>query len=602
MCGIAGYNCSPEWTAKYIGDNQKNILREGWLHNQHRGEDAAGYFSFSLDDEFSAFKSDGAANELIEKVDPPLSRVMGMHTRAWTQGDPKQNRNNHPVSHKGVHVVHNGHISNDDIVLKSFGAGGKKSPEVDSWAIPVALSQCADNPYDLDGIADALDMLYGGWAINAVWTKFPGVSVIGKGNSSPLVVGVHQAGAVFYASEMEALCSMIRAQTVDGQYMDYADKGWDYYSLKPGALLIVEDGKIIDNGAIRYRPTKNNGGKADFSVTRMSQTGKEVYQSNWNNDFAVKNVNSWSMFDDDDLDYNFTPDGPLPGMGTWPTPTDNNMFAAFGDADYAAVRGDLVHIMVGNVEVVMTKQRTIKDIFNHDLDHERFVVETLEPGEAERPVLDTQKAPDEFLRTHGKYEYQVPIETSLDSYEYEYNPKIRGVGNGGTALKASGDTLGGIGSPPELSVPEVKVTLNNYKDELEQHNAYGDLFFLKAVKCPDHQTPFKTHLEPMACDKALYAAAYSLAAIKDLRVYPKLSVNWDLNYERPFDQGFEPCVLHDFMRTEYVNIQYGYKVFPVMTEQTCTLCNLKISLQDLPSYFEYLTLREIISKEVAHAN
>ena len=156
ICGIAGYSTTQKWCDQLIDeDKQYKILEQAWLHNQHRGFDAAGYMGITNDDEIVCFKLPEDAVSILTDLEEnketsiePM-RTFGTHVRAQTQGDYKDNWNNHPVYFNDVWVVHNGGISNDDEIRKTVKINQDAIPVVDSVAINIVLSQIKD-PHNLD--------------------------------------------------------------------------------------------------------------------------------------------------------------------------------------------------------------------------------------------------------------------------------------------------------------------------------------------------------------------------------------------------------------------------------------------------------------------
>ena len=121
MCAIAGYLT----TKKYSTLAQAKLTRL-LLAGEVRGRDACG-IGFNLgNNRFYFLKSAQTASKFIQiaeykkalKSNPTL---LIAHNRLKTQGDPANNKNNHPiVSKKGLLLVHNGIISNDWKVKEDY--------------------------------------------------------------------------------------------------------------------------------------------------------------------------------------------------------------------------------------------------------------------------------------------------------------------------------------------------------------------------------------------------------------------------------------------------------------------------------------------------
>ena len=112
MCGIAGYITKD---GKKPAATKKQLARM-LVEASTRGRQATGIF-WERDNQDMILKMPLEASELVEYVpwgDVLKSHVCLMHTRHATQGDPRNNVNNHPLAsndNKTI-VVHNGVILN----------------------------------------------------------------------------------------------------------------------------------------------------------------------------------------------------------------------------------------------------------------------------------------------------------------------------------------------------------------------------------------------------------------------------------------------------------------------------------------------------------
>ena len=122
MCGIAG--------VKRFGDAPITVdqIRVLLCSLQHRGTDATG-IALMKGDKILVHKNDDEAwryvssksfsdfidTNLTDDVDTAL-----LHTRAATCGNPRENKNNHPLTLGGAAIVHNGMISNHIDIFKKL--------------------------------------------------------------------------------------------------------------------------------------------------------------------------------------------------------------------------------------------------------------------------------------------------------------------------------------------------------------------------------------------------------------------------------------------------------------------------------------------------
>lgn len=209
ICGIAGFALNGKSRGEFPADA---LCRELLLEIETRGKDATGFLSVSKASrgnkpKLQYTRLDVTAEEFIKThtVDAKAHTAL-LHTRNATQGHQSILVNNHPVMWDSCFVTHNGHIGNDDEVLKeALGDDwkNKRVGEVDSFAIPVALKH--HGWAEAEDIKQSLHMLRGGFAIAAVDPiKQPGKLLLAKGVSSPLHVLTTPQG-VFWASTEDAI-------------------------------------------------------------------------------------------------------------------------------------------------------------------------------------------------------------------------------------------------------------------------------------------------------------------------------------------------------------------------------------------------------------
>lgn len=139
MCGIAGYMVThpKRISAPVLQAVSRRLLSEIEI----RGRDATGYSYVSLRDKCVYLaKAPVTASEFLKIEGHILTRsgvqrmprAMILHTRAATQGNPNDNKNNHPIYAKqsGLCMIHNGWISNDDMLVQNHKL--PQDAEVDS--------------------------------------------------------------------------------------------------------------------------------------------------------------------------------------------------------------------------------------------------------------------------------------------------------------------------------------------------------------------------------------------------------------------------------------------------------------------------------------
>ena len=163
MCSISGFYCYANHRP------HPETLKGLMLACQTRGSSAAGMAYMTAKSEIMIRKQKGPAKDLVEGMsteawdEVAASPRALFHARATTKGTENDNENNHPVSHAGWVVVHNGHITNDDELFEYYKAD--RYAAVDTAAIPLVLKQGKDYEDSLR----QLSILAGNASI-AVWS------------------------------------------------------------------------------------------------------------------------------------------------------------------------------------------------------------------------------------------------------------------------------------------------------------------------------------------------------------------------------------------------------------------------------------------------
>jgi hypothetical protein len=101
----------------------------------------------------------------------PLRAVIG-HTRSQTKGDRKFNVNNHPIVAGNIIGVHNGMISNDDILFKKFEDKIQRAGQVDSEIIFRLIDYFIKEGKTIaDAVKETVGMTFGGARCAFINTK-----------------------------------------------------------------------------------------------------------------------------------------------------------------------------------------------------------------------------------------------------------------------------------------------------------------------------------------------------------------------------------------------------------------------------------------------
>jgi predicted glutamine amidotransferase len=640
MCGIAGYNASDDVVEKYLKDKpevMKDVLRKAWLHNLHRGYDACGYMGFQIDHNTDWFKATGTAvDSLIEEVDDdkyilePMT-VFGAHTRAATDGDPKHNKNNHPVSYKNWLVTHNGQISNFTVLRNKLVPESEKKawPEVDSSIIPLLLEQNMDTPYDAQGLYDAMRELRGAFAFHAIHQNYPGVSIFVRGTGRPFTIANLHKQLFAYGSEPESVWSMIRTMGID------PNKGFDWITLDTEHFLIVERGEIIDYGSFRtdYSSNKKQIGRR-WLPRESGRKRTLVYEDDNDYVFANKTAHHSIKGNEDKAKLIYTRQG---GFGNskmaFPAANEATSHVPMSEADAIYAMDNFWHGFFGNIEVVMADNgRILKDVFNHNLPFkmtQRFEIRK-KKSIFKNGIPARGLSLQDFmrLRTTDIKEVDIPLEES----EYQYvtdQRKLQEEEDKKTApftgqlprstTTPSEDTLGFTCDDesmdevddetwiPEIITPGEKLTWGTVFAEAVPHQ-WEPLFFLQDRVCPTHKQVFSQHTHPETCQVVLYAASYAFAACENMDLYNAFEYTYPLdyatdnNYCNDNKEDKEGC---DWIPAELIKITNTYTSWYVRVSEQCKKCGAYRSLKKDPVWFELIEASDrmsIIPTGASYAN
>src|SRR5271157_299750 len=175
-----------------------------------RGTHATGISLQQPDGSIFTLKNDVNAMKLMagEEWEPfldkylPEARICLLHTRLATQGDPKDNQNNHPLTQGVSAVVHNGVIGNDGELFTRLGL--ERKAEVDSDIIRAIL-----DAHGLSKTALAvLEGMTGGAAIAAISAAEPGRLLLAR-SGNPIVKAM-RGNTFMWASEKRFLHACAR--------------------------------------------------------------------------------------------------------------------------------------------------------------------------------------------------------------------------------------------------------------------------------------------------------------------------------------------------------------------------------------------------------
>lgn len=169
MCGIAGI---VRWGELPILEETIAILLVG---NEHRGNDASGLVIQQGDGSLNVLKKDCPGWRLVGHEDyeqfikahlHPDSRSVLVHARGASQGNPRDNNNNHPMFAGKSAIIHNGVIKNDDALFNLFKL--ERKAETDSDIIRALVDKYGITPEAIK----QMDKASGSGAIAAVHPEY----------------------------------------------------------------------------------------------------------------------------------------------------------------------------------------------------------------------------------------------------------------------------------------------------------------------------------------------------------------------------------------------------------------------------------------------
>lgn len=233
MCGIAGI---VRWGKQPIKEDVIGMLLVG---NEHRGNDASGLVIQQSDGALAVLKKDVpgwkliASNEYENFLKEHLredSRSVLVHARGASQGNPRDNNNNHPMFAGCSALVHNGVIRNDDRLFTSLKL--ERKAETDSDILRAIVDKYGLTEEAMRQIGQAT----GSGAIAAVHPEFPNKLLLLR-SGNPLVLASNE-DFFYFSSEKTTLHKACRpyvkrmgmwfqAQKPDVDFSNMADNsGW----------------------------------------------------------------------------------------------------------------------------------------------------------------------------------------------------------------------------------------------------------------------------------------------------------------------------------------------------------------------------------------
>ena len=655
MCGIAGYSLSTDVYESRLKENtelQKELIRKAWLHNLHRGYDAAGYMGVAPEKNIThTYKNQGTAVDLlidqVDKEDFPINtmQVFGSHTRQYTVGHPNNNKNNHPVECNGVFSVHNGHISNHDSLRNSLSVQERsKAPLVDSWIIPYTLSRYTTTPLDLASVVAGLRKLNGSFVTHSIWKDFPGISLLARGNGRPLVIAYNDGEAFFYGSEPESVWAMM-----DKLELEPNANRWKWESLDTEKLLVLDQGEIIKWAGFK-KPVSSAGPQVttrwlpkEKNVNKRSQ---KVFETDSSWDYLNKHETRSVKGHEKEAKLRYTRRGGFVNKVTdkegFPFSKESDIGVSISEADKVYFFNDCWHVLYGNVEIVLTTGRVILDVFNHDLfDNEERFTTKVNPAFKQGQVPNSHMTMEDFMRFHtsalkaaeipngpSKYKYVIEMEkadkkssgksqaaTMAEIIDLQRNGRNgpTPLGHGGknksaSSTKNTSQTDSASTSEDEEDDDEGRVTrtLVNPKQRLIWENFFkltfehkdGEFHFIgEDRQCPTHGELLSRHDDPEMCETVLLAATWTMAAVANLDILTILDREFEIKYDFTDDTCYDrenrldKC---EWQPSQYMRVKAADTGWLICVGEVCKVCGSIREMTEVPSWFNLLDISDTI--------
>jgi amidophosphoribosyltransferase len=258
-------------------DEAAGLTYNGLLSLQHRGQEGAG-IAVVNDGYIFCYKDTGLVSEVfstaeLEKL--PKGKIAVGHTRYSTTGINKRENVGPFVTDYltgRIAVAHNGNVTNALVIRENLKRQGLRfdatsdSEVVSSFMAYYMMND--ENP--LSGIIKAADMLRGAFSLAIVCNDDKLIAIRDPNGFRPLCIGQNELG---YAVVSES-CAL---DACDFKFVR---------DVKPGEVVVIKNGKIIDEG-IKLKNKEDNRGLCIFEYVYFARPdsvidGLSVYNTRHN--------------------------------------------------------------------------------------------------------------------------------------------------------------------------------------------------------------------------------------------------------------------------------------------------------------------------------
>jgi hypothetical protein len=445
-------------------------------------------------------------------------------------------------------------------------------------------------------------------AIHAVWQDYPGVSLLARGDNSPMVTAIHDGGAIVYGSEIDSVYSIIKAMGLKAD----PEKGWSYRTMDSGCAVLVYDGLPIEWFAFTpYTRTAFNNATEDFYWARYLPSERRnakpemVYATDARSDFphkvkgkmSARNLIKKAAYTRKSQGHEF--------------PTSNgelSIKAVLSEADRIIDVGGMVHAFFGNIEIVLTNGRIVRDVYNHDLPFsmdDRWV--RLEKDDADKkddtdkPMIANDISWDAFSIKKMTKVNNVP--DTVPEYKFIKDRDSKkgrttpigspGVKNGSPTIR---DIKGRVLLKPEFILDWVNrgdgvVRINEHVISHIHHKGLG---FVVDAHCTIHNEKLSQHDQPLNCKNVMLSASYTMSHFRDLSLFWYFENSYPIMTEPPTPKGGSDgycetkCYFYD---KEEIHIYSENSYWKVPVGEECYQCGAYRYIET-PSWFGSLNHSE----------
>jgi len=601
------------------------MLEHAWLYNQHRGTDAAGYFRVDkVTSECHVRKAPISALEILEQnaQEPILSPavVFGAHTRSATLGDPDDPRNNHPIEYENLIVTHNGTISNHNQYKNAVPIENKKQiGEVDSNAIAIALNRVS-TPYEIDNIKKQLKGLTGSLSIHAVWKNTPGVSLLARGKSSPLIIRLHPAGFVAYGSVDDACFNMIEAMGLNPN-----DDAWEIREMNEYSFLIIEEGLPImwtSYANSGWQPAMN---QLKHFVRRIigGDPLKVAYESDsksfWSSNPLDRSLKAARKAKKVNLIFSHK-QGFLDKKTDikYPVMTSVKPWDKITEADLVYENKDspIIYAKYEDIELVIDSDNSkLLDVYNH----KKYPNQIRYSHKNKKTDLPEESTFDEWL-TEATTKVKSPVKEKQEPLFRRHhahnknhrNPIIGGLRidhktpvtiynkapNGEIEMKLVESDTVATSEPADVIDLGMEVTWMNIDNFTQSnHEAMG---WLNDITCDEHNALYSIHEYPSSCDATVLASIAFASCLTDVTLWYRVDDSLEIITRPKTLNGVslmctdhkEQCVWEGYLYRQVfigANKEGFDQVVEILVGEKCNKCESKMFIRKLPDYMEWWT-------------